>query len=133
MAGKWYPFKSYLGALRGIYKDLGGNTLYMIGLQIPNNSIFPPEMKTFDDAMNMLDAAYQANHRGGYISYFKYTKLSDRSATMECKRAYGTMIDKGVLTELSRKFKPENSRGLTIDVDLKKTAAKTVMILIRSY
>jgi len=122
--GKWYPLKQYLKVLRNIYEHLGDNTLYLIGLHIPDNAIFPPEIKTFEDAMNLLDAAYQANHRGGYIGYFKFTKTSRNSATMECKRTYGTMIDKGVLMGLSRKFRPEFSIGLNIEVDESKPSRK---------
>ena len=115
--GKWYPLKGYLGALKEMYEKLGPHTMYMIGLQIPNNSIFPPVIQTFEDALELLNEAYRANHRGGDIGYFKYEKQGSKKATMECKRTYGTMIDKGVIVGLSRKFKIKNSAGLVITVD----------------
>lgn len=119
-AGKWYSLKDYLASLRMIYEHLGDHTLFSIGKEIPNNSIFPPQIKTFNDAMSLLNAAYQANHRGGYIGHFKFEKINSKSAYMECKRTYGTMIDKGVLIGLSRKFRPEQSLGLSVELDESK-------------
>jgi hypothetical protein len=115
--GKWYPLKDYLNALKEMYDKLGPHTMYMIGLQIPNNSIFPPAIQTFEDALELLNDAYHANNRGDDRGYFKYEKQGKNKATMECKRTYGTMIDKGVIVGLSRKFKIKNSAGLVITVD----------------
>lgn len=133
---EWYSYKSYMNALRLIYEKVGESTLYLIGTRIPKNAVWSPDIETLEQALDTLDIAYQENHRGGDIGYFKFTKTDKDKGVMECKKTYGTPVDKGVIVALTRIFDPAEFSYNTTSVELdeskpnRRTGADTNYFLI---
>jgi hypothetical protein len=61
--GRWYSQQAWLNAFKEISTSIGPNTLYCIGLKIPENAKFPPHIETIEDALQAIDVAYHMNHR----------------------------------------------------------------------
>ena len=64
--GEWYSQQAWLDAFKHISEKVSA-TLYKIGLQIPENADFPPDVDTIEKALASIDVAYHMNHRGGEI------------------------------------------------------------------
>jgi len=118
--GRWYSLERYINAFRTICERLGPYALYMMGATLPAIAAFPADIKTIEDALAYVNSLYKANHRGGDVGYFKYTSVDANKGVVECKKTYGTTFDKGLLTGLSRKFKPSSSQRVSVQLDVTK-------------
>jgi len=78
----WYPQQKWLDTFKEIADKVGPNTLFQIGLKIPENAAFPPEIDTIEKALASIDVAYHLNHRGGEIGHYHFEKTGDKSAKM---------------------------------------------------
>ena len=116
---KWYPLKNLLQALKFINDEIGPNTLFAIGKGIPQNAVFPPDIKTLEQALNSIDEAYHMNHRGGDIGYYKLHEFDEQAhhALMECKNPYPHHFDRGLITAMTRKFAPEDAGYIEVIPD----------------
>lgn len=104
--GLWYPQQPWLDTFREIADQVGPNTVYQIGVKIPENATFPPEIDSIEKALASIDVAYHMNHRDGEIGHYHYTKTGDRSAKMICPNPYPCEFDRGIISAMCRKFKP---------------------------
>ncbi len=120
-SGNWYSQQNWLNVFKDIKEKLGDKTLLVIGKAIPENANFPAEIDSLEKALNSINVAYHMNHRGGEIGYYKLVKYSykEKIALMECKNTYPSHFDRGIITAMARKFKPEGA--ITIDVSLDNT------------
>jgi len=118
----WYSQKAWLKAFKIIYQTIGENTLFSIGKSIPLNAIFPKEINNLRKALESINIAYQNNHRGGEIGYYKLLEFNeaDCSAIMECKNPYPCHFDRGIITTMVRKFAPESSTHSEVKLDTSK-------------
>ena len=107
--GKWYSQTSWLNAFKKIAESIGSNTLYTIGMKIPENASFPPEINSIEKALASLDVAYHMNHRGGFIGTYKYQKTGEKAGVMVCTNPYPDDFDRGIVEAIARKFKPRDS------------------------
>lgn len=108
---EWYSQELWLNAFREIYDTLGPNTLFMIGKAIPQNAIFPENIDNLEKALSAINVAYQMNHRGGDIGYYKLVNYDGiaRVATMECRNPYPSDFDRGIIMTMLRRFLPKDS------------------------
>lgn len=114
--GSWYKQQNWLNAFRDIAEKVGNSTLFNIGLSIPKNAKFPPEIKDVHGALAVIDMAYHMNHRGGGIGTYKYFKLSERTAKIVCDNPYPDEFDRGIITAMCRKFTTNHNKiYVTID------------------
>jgi hypothetical protein len=104
--GQWYNQQAWLNAFKEISQKLGDNTLFYIGLKIPENAKFPPDIDTVHKALAIIDVAYHMNHRGGEICNYQYETIDDRSGKMICTNPYPDSFDKGIITFMIRKYNP---------------------------
>ena len=107
--GHWYKQQAWLNAFRDIAGTLGPNTLYRIGLQIPERAQFPPEIASIDQALSAIDVAYRMNHRGGEIGNYHFESTGANSARMVCRNPYPSDFDRGIIQAMANRFKPANS------------------------
>jgi len=116
---KWYSQQDWLDSLQDISDKIGYHTLFSIGKGIPENSIFPKEINNLKTALAGIDIAYHMNHRGGEIGFYKLTVFDSvhHSAEMECKNPYPCHFDRGIISAIARKFKPETSLGISVELD----------------
>jgi hypothetical protein len=114
--GQWYNQQSWLNAFKIISEEIGKSTLFAIGLKIPENAKFPPEIDDIHKALAAIDIAYHMNHRNGDIGQYKYEKTGENSAKIVCTNPYPDEFDKGIITQMGRKFASEGKRVL-VEID----------------
>ncbi|MFH0734673.1 MAG: hypothetical protein V1773_06440 [bacterium] len=102
--GKWYPQQAWLNAFKQIAEKVGKSTLMQIGMKIPENAKFPPDIDDLDKALSSLDFAYHMNHRGGNIGNYNYEKVDNKTIKMTCNNPYPCGFDKGIIQSIAKKF-----------------------------
>lgn len=117
--GQWYNQQSWLNAFKTISEKVGNATLFNIGIAIPENAKFPPEIKEAHQALGAIDIAYRMNHRGGEIGSYKYSKTGEKSAVVVCNNPYPDEFDRGLITAMCRKFLPQGTL-VTVAIDAAK-------------
>ena len=124
----WYPQQKWLNAFKHIADKVGANSLYKIGLSIPDHAEFPTDIENINDALASIDIAYHLNHRlddkilydpdtgkmSEGIGHYHYKKINDRKVEIICDNPYPCDFDKGLIVAMARKFKP---RGSNIKVE----------------
>jgi hypothetical protein len=88
---------------------LGQNTLFSIGMKIPENANFPPEIESLEKALQSIDVAYHMNHRNGEIGHYRYESVGPKSVKMVCQNPYPCAFDRGIITAMAKRFKPKDS------------------------
>lgn len=114
--GSWYKQQNWLNAFLEISEKVGALTLFNIGLSIPKNAKFPPEINDIHKGLSSIDIAYHMNHRGGEIGNYKYEKINETSARIICDNPYPDDFDKGIITAICRKF-VANTNKINVTVD----------------
>ncbi len=120
--GIWYSQKAWLNAFKDIGEKFGSNTLFEIGKSIPSNAQFPTEIDNIEKALSSIDVAYQMNHKGGEIGFYKLVKidLKKKNAIIHCKNPYPCDFDRGIITAMARKFRPIDSDFPEVKLDESK-------------
>ncbi|WP_027002650.1 hypothetical protein [Hugenholtzia roseola] len=115
----WYPQAAWLSAFHRIGEKFGSNTLFAIGKAIPESAIFPKEINDLESALHSIGIAYQMNHRNGEIGYYKLAAYNAdlKIAIMECKNPYPSEFDRGIITSMARRFKPEGAFLMKVELD----------------
>lgn len=103
----WVSQQSWLNAFEEIAKNIGEYALYCIGVKIPENAEFPPDIDTMEKALESINIAYQMNHRGGEIGYYNFFKSDDGSMHFNCKNPYHCEFDRGIIEGIARKYAPK--------------------------
>ena len=103
-SGAWYCQQSWLNVFKKISEDVGPYTLYCIGLKIPENAQFPPDIDSLEKALESIDVAYHMNHRGGEIGTYKFHKSSDGSMYFTCNNPYPCEFDRGIIEGIAKRF-----------------------------
>jgi len=101
---EWYSLKSFLSILDEIAEKAGPNLLVQIGKNIRNNSVFPPEVKTYEQALLLMDVAYKMHHRKGDIGSYSVVKEGEKTIRMICDNPYPAKMNYGLLRGLAEKF-----------------------------
>lgn len=106
----WYPQQAYLDVYREIYETVGPKTMKMIGKQVPEKVLWPPNITTIEAALASIDVAYHMNHRGGEIGYYRFEQTGERSGKMVCYNPYPCPFDHGLIEATATKFVPPGGR-----------------------
>lgn len=119
---EWYSQEKWLKAFESIAKLFGDDTLFRIGLKIPENAIYPPFVKDIDTAIQAIDFAYHLNHRKNGrimadeqtetllegIGHYGYQRITGANKIIsECNNPYPDSFDMGIITCMARKFMPK--------------------------
>jgi hypothetical protein len=121
--GLWYSQQAWLKAFQEISASIGPYTLYSIGLKIPENAHFPPQIDSIENALRAIDVAYHMNHRiAGQIlfdpqtgttlegiGHYIFEKAGEREVKMTCHNPYPCDFDKGIIDGMANRFKPAGS------------------------
>ena len=102
----WYPQQAWLDTFREIATHTGRAPLRAIGRRIPETAIWPFGKGDLHAALESIDVAYHANHRGGEIGHYKYTATGERSGEVVCTDPYPCDFDLGIVERTSAKFAP---------------------------
>jgi hypothetical protein len=123
--GEWYPQQAWLDSFKKIAESIGERTLFQIGMKIPENADFPPEIDNIEKALSAIDVAYHMNHRNGDIGNYKFTKTGDRSGVMVCDNPYPSDFDRGIIEAMAKKFRPKDSLSAPkVELDPNKETRK---------
>lgn len=124
--GKWYSQKNWLDAFKEFSDKFGSNTLFEIGKAIPANAKFPDNIDSIEKALHSINEAYQMNHRGGDIGYYKLVEFNavEKRALMQCMNPYPCDFDRGIITTMARKFRPQDSVFPEAVLDTSKPSRK---------
>lgn len=107
----WYSQQAYLDAFKEIYEKIGPKTIKTIGRQVPEKVIvWPPDIKTVEDALASIDKAYHRNNRGGEIGYYRFEKTGEHSGKMTCYNPFPCTFDEGLVEATVNKFLPPGKR-----------------------
>jgi hypothetical protein len=123
-AGKWYPQQNWLNGLRRITAGMEASSLIALGRKIQEAAAWPPEIDSLQAALASIDATYHQNHRNGEVGQYLYEKTSLRSGKMVCSTPYPCDFDRGILSGVSRKFKPADVLNVRIVHDDTKPCRK---------
>jgi hypothetical protein len=102
--GRWYSQQGWLNAFRHIADEIGPNTLYQIGMKIPESAKFPSQIRTVENALEAIDVAYHMNHRGGYIGHYRYEAAGPAAARIVCDNPYPCEFDRGIIQAMAKRF-----------------------------
>ncbi|MEL6271314.1 MAG: hypothetical protein AAFR22_16010, partial [Chloroflexota bacterium] len=113
---KWYPQQNQLNVLKEV-SEFGLLSLVAVGMQIPDTAAFPPDIKSVEEGLNLLDQAYQMNHRGGAIGEYRYEPAGERTGKMIAHNPYPSDLDYGLIYRIVQKFRPADSAGFFVELD----------------
>lgn len=122
----WIFQQDVLNAYKGIATRLGIMNLFVIGKAIIDNVKFPP-IENLEKGLKSIDIAYHLSHRldgkvmfdnisgkitNGIIGNYSLTIFDEnkRIAEMLCDTPYPSEFERGIITQVLRKFKPIGAR-----------------------
>ena len=114
----WYPQQAWLDSFRAIATKVGPTVLFSIGKAIPDHALWPPRITDLDNALPSIDIAYHMNHRGGDIGIYVYERTGPRTARMVCRNPYPCEFDRGIVTSVARRFKPQDAAVVDVTHDM---------------
>jgi hypothetical protein len=100
----WYPLPNHLAFLAEVEREHGREVLRVMGRFVPDAARFPPEPDTLEQALHLLDVAYQVNHRRGNIGRYHCQSLAPGHAEMLCENPYPCELDQGILERILERF-----------------------------
>jgi hypothetical protein len=99
----WYPQQIWLDVLKEM-DQRGFFNMVAVGMKIPEDAAFPPDINTVESALESIDVAYHMNHRGGEIGHYRYEKIGDRHVRMVCDNPYPSDFDYGLIYAMTRRY-----------------------------
>lgn len=112
---RWYSHRAYLNSFKSIVEEVGPNTLLQIGRQIAQQGDIPPDITSPEQALQMLDASYYTQHRGGDVGHYTFISTGERSGTMICTTPNQSDFDRGLLQALVERLAPGRLVEVTLD------------------
>jgi hypothetical protein len=108
---KWYPQQTWLDVLREVAaaKFNAMFDLVSIGMHIPENAAFPPDIDSIPAALASIDVAYHMNHRNGEIGEYRFVGVNDKQIDMICRNPYPDDFDYGIIYSMARRFRTAGS------------------------
>ncbi len=119
---QWYPLQNYLDAHQYVFQNSSPHALFVMGKQIGSELSFPPQVDSLKAALGELDSLYHSHHRGGNIGYYHLLKFDEAGgeAEIECRNPYPCYLDRGILTALTKRFRPEGCTMVHVDLNRHK-------------
>lgn len=106
---QWFPLQAWLSSFQTIATQVGPNTVYQIGRQIPRQGYYPPGIESIEDVLTALNQQYQLCHRGGQVGTYEFSFTGSRSGKLVCNTPYPCDFDRGLIESLTQRFEPEDS------------------------
>lgn len=113
--GQWYPLQGWLNLLGELETGYGEQTVYAVGLQIAECSVWPDTIGTLEQALYALDEACQANVDSSPMGYYRTQVLAPRTMRVVCYTPTPTNFEWGLITGVARKFKPVGSIRIRVE------------------
>lgn len=110
---EWYPVQNYLDFYREISQARYNATLNLVstGIRVPEKAVFPDNIDSITKAFQVLDEAFQMNHRGN-VGHYHVHVIRDRQIEVVAENPFPCDMDYGLMQGLARRFKPAKSNLL---------------------
>lgn len=105
----WYPQQAWLDTFRVIADELEPHLLDRLGGQIPSVVEWPNDVSGVEEGLRSIDDAYQLNHRGGDIGYYRFEPVDDQTGQVICRNPYPCLFDRGLIRAVARRYAPVES------------------------
>jgi hypothetical protein len=103
---EWCPPLAWLEILKQMAEVIDSQTLFQIGKKMLETAIFPPQIKTIEEALSSMDMAYYMNHQSQEeIGHYHFIHIDDQSAKMVCTTPYSCELERGMINAVCQKFK----------------------------
>ena len=141
----WFPLESWLAAYEGISSEIGLNSLYACGRSIPDNAVFPPNVKDVFSAVSSIEVAYHMNHRkagkvmfdpttGMFlegIGHYKVEQVpNERRLIALCENPYPCDFDRGIIASMANRFEPDAKTVHDADKPCRKKGADSCTYIV---
>jgi hypothetical protein len=141
----WFPLESWLSAYEGISSEIGLNSLYACGRSIPDNAVFPPNVKDVISAVSSIEVAYHMNHRkGGKIMFDPATGMflegighyrveampAEKRLICVCENPYPCDFDRGIVAAMANRFEPDAKTVHDADQPCRKKGADSCTYVV---
>lgn len=101
---EWYPQQAWLSAFKTIADDLEPHVLDRLGEQIPSTVEWPTDIATVSHGLRSINEAYQRNHRGGEIGFYRFERTDDQSGEVTCHNPYPCPFDRGMIRGVAKRY-----------------------------
>lgn len=116
---EWYPLQNHLDAKREIRQTFGDASIFLIGRNVVEQGIWPPQFDTVEKVLFALDEIYHMNHRGDEdIGFINVEKLNDKEFVITFSDPYPIYFDMGLVRGICNKF---SSEKITISYEVDDT------------
>lgn len=103
---EWYPQQAWLDTFRAIADDLEPHLLDRLGEQIPPIVDWPSGISGVESGLKAIDDAFQRNHRGGDIGYYRVEGSDEQTGSVIARNPYPCLFDRGLVRAVARKYAP---------------------------
>lgn len=101
---KWYPQQAWLNAFKTIAEELQPHVLDRLGETLPSVADWPDDYETIPEGLQSIDDAYQRNHRGGEIGYYRFEQLDAQTGAVTCHNPYPCPFDRGLIRGVAKQY-----------------------------
>jgi len=115
----WYSLQDYLNVFNEVSKTHSPSVLFKMGKNLFQCFQDSPEIQTIEEAVSAFNEKYQVAHKGTKVGYYKVIKFKkeQKEIQIECKNPYPCYWDRGILTALGKKYKPQESRIFHVELN----------------
>lgn len=103
-AADWYSQQAWLNAFETIADDLEPHILDRLGEQLPVVAEWPTDISSVPEALRSIDEAYQRNHRGGEIGFYRFEQTDERTGEVTCHNPYPCPFDRGLIRGVAKQY-----------------------------
>lgn len=137
--GQDYDLQNFLNAFKELGENVGEMNLFLIGKSVMSETEFPP-MKDLKEALQSIDIAYHMNHKKNGkvmfdpntgqmmegIGHYELVRFDEanKEAIMVCHTPYPSKFEEGIILQIARQFKPEDSLMPKVQLDTTKETRK---------
>lgn len=103
---EWYPQQAWLNTFEAIADALQPHLLDRLGEQVPNVAAWPPGISNIEEGLQSINKAYQQNHRGGEIGFYRAEQIGTETAQVTCMNPYPCLFDRGLIRAVTQTYAP---------------------------
>jgi hypothetical protein len=142
---QWYPIEGFLSAFRQIAGFVGPNTLYQIGLKIPETALLPEGVTDVYSAIRANNIAYHMNHKkNGKVMYdaatgriepgigdYGFEPVTGQNKIISvCNTPFPCDFDRGITLAYAKMFQPSANVELDATKPQKKKGADSSTYIV---
>ncbi len=110
----WYPLNKVLDVFETLSAAAEPFVISDMGERVGDDTKFPPEIDSIQEAFAHADAFLQSGHRGAEVGSYTFEKTDDNSATVVSTTPYPCDFDRGFIEAVARRFRPQESWDVTV-------------------